>query len=354
MRKTVEKSYMGQIEIKEPVPVFDESGRPANFGWSKAPCFLCDQNYLSASRFSISEGDRYILISPTHLVLLEILDDGYLGYNFVTIVSYKERNKEKNCSSQTFVTPFSMGSFSLPWDSETDSVRLNEKKILLNFANTENGVKIIKADVPKFHRGQSLRGAVVLTPPEGAESLVTNMPWRGESKAFSCLRRSPWYSAEGVIQFGTKEIVFTQGNGWGIFDWSRGIRPRSDLRFWATGCGKAEGHQFGFSVGYSSADSSTGTENAIFIDGKIHKLHQVSFYIPSAKLEPWHFTSNDNRFEMEFKPVQERDESHQMFFHSMKRRQIFGYFNGKVVLDDNSEFKFEDIAGMAERRQSRL
>jgi hypothetical protein len=303
-----------------------------------------------APRRSISEGDRYVLVSPTHLVLFEILDDGYLGFRFISVVSLKD----KKCTAQTSVTHFSLGCFDLPGNSESGSIRFRDKNALLNFACMEGGVKIIKADFPNFGQNQSLRGEVVLTPPPEAESLVTHMPWRGGKNAFAYSRRSPWYFAEGVIQFGAAELIFTRGNGWGIFDWARGVRPRSDLHFWASGCGQTEGHQAGFSVGYNSADSSLGTENAFFLNGKIHKLDQVSFHIPSGRLEPWRFTSNDERLEMTFLPQQEHDENHQMFFYSFKRRQLFGSFSGKVILDDGSEFKFQDIAGMAERQKSRL
>jgi uncharacterized Zn-binding protein involved in type VI secretion len=228
------------------------------------------------------------------------------------------------------------------------------KKAMLNFANMEGGVRIVKVDIPKIGHHQSLRGEVVLTPPPEAESLFTHMPWHGKGNAFSCPRRSSCYFAEGVIQFGGTELIFTRGNGWGIFDWRREVRPRSDLRFWASGCGQAGERQAGFSVGYNSADSGFGTENAFFLDGKIHKLDKVSFHIPSGRLVPWRFTSNDNRLEMTFLPRQERDENHQMFLYSLKRRQLYGSFSGRVILDDGSEFGFEDIAGMTERRKSNL
>jgi len=157
-----------------------------------------------------------------------------------------------------------------------------------------------------------------------------------------------------VIQLGRSELIFTRGYGWGIFDWTRGVRPRRDLRFWAAACGQSGGRQVGFSVGHNSADSSQGTENAFFVDGKLHKLDQVTFHIPSDRLVPWRFTSNDGRLEMTFSPQQERDENHQVFFYSLKRRQLFGSFSGRAILDDGSECEFANVTGFAERRKSRL
>jgi hypothetical protein len=181
------------------------------------------------------------------------------------------------------------------------------------------------------------------------------MPWRREKNAFRYSRRSPWYIAEGVIQFGTQELIFTRGNAWGIFDWNRGVRPRSDIRYWAAGCGLSGGRQVGFSVGYDTADSGQGTENAFFVDGKLHKLDQVTFQIsPANWLIPWHFTSNDNRLEMDFMPNQERVERNSFIFHSLKCRQICGSFSGRVLLDDLSVFEFQNITGFAERRKTQF
>ena len=345
-----EAELPGQTEITSPLPVMDDLGRPQNFGWSKLLLQKYNHDLLRAPRRSIGECDRYVLLSPSHMVVFEVLDNGYLGYLHMSVVSLKDKKR----STQSFFTPFSLGCFNLPKDSDSGTFRFRQKKTLLDFVAMEKGTRIIKADIPKFGRHRSLRGEVVLTPPEDAESLITNMPWRGKGDAFLFSRRSPWYSAEGVIQFGHTEIVFTRGNAWGIFDWNRGVRPSSDLRFWAAGCGQVSGHQAAFNVGYNSADSTLGTENAFFIDGRLHKLDQVTFHVPQGHHVPWRFTSNDNRLEMTFTPNQERDESRQMFLYSLKRRQLYGSFTGKAVLDSGEIFEFSCLSGMAERCKSRL
>lgn len=331
--------------------VLDEAGKPGNFGWARSPLFNYDPSKIRSSRRFVSESDRYILISPSHLIIMEIMDHGYLGYAGISVVSLKDKKR----STQYYRVPLSMGSLGLSPQAETGSARFRQKKSMLDFAAMESGARIIRADIPKFGHHRVLRGEIVLTPAPGAESIVTNMPWRREKNAFRFSRRSPWYTAEGVIQFGAAELFFTQGRGWGIFDWSREIRPGQDLRYWAAAAGVSKGQSVGFSVGYGTADSSEGTENAFFLNGKLHKLDQVSFHIsPADWLEPWRFTSNDNRLEMAFRPHQERFENHGFFFHSLKRRQVCGSFTGQVILDDGSTFDFQNITGLAERRSSRF
>ena len=116
-----------------------------------------------------------------------------------------------------------------------------------------------------------------------------------------------------------------------------------------------DGRQLSFCVGYSLADFSHGTENGFFVDGKLHKLDQVTFHIPMTDwLSPWRFTSNDNRLEMKFYPHQERQERSRLFFHSSTRRQVCGFFSGKVQLDDGSVIEFQGLTGFAERKKMRF
>ena len=342
---------MGQNEITEQVPALDEIGNPQNFGWARFPCFSYNPSLVNAPRRLVSESDRYVFFSNTYFIILEIMDNGYLGYAGMSVVSLRDKKR----STQSWTIPFSLGCFELPGDCNTSHIKIQKKKYLFNLAIIDEGMRLIKIDIPHFGHYRSLRGELILTPPSGAQSLATHIPWREKKQAFRCSCRSPWYAVEGVILFGSQELFFNRGSSWCIYEWNRSVRPRVDVRFWAAGCGQSNGRQVGISVGYDSADSTLGTENAFFLDGIIHKLDQVTFQVsPSNWLLPWRFTSNDNRLEMIFTPHQERIESLQMFFHSLKRRQVCGFFSGKVILDDGAEFEFHNITGFAERRKTRL
>jgi hypothetical protein len=340
---------MPQIEISAPLSVLDDSGRPVNFGWARSPVFNYKTPQLRTPARRTTASDRYIVFSPTHMLTMQVLDDGYLGYVGVSVISLKDKKR----STQYYRFPFSLGSLNLPDSSEKGSVRIQRKKFFLEFTVMDGGIRIIRLDFPKFGHRHYLRGELVLTPLPGAESLVTHMPWARQKNTFLLTRISPCFYTEGVIQFGITEIIFSQGKGWGILDWNRGSRPRSDVRWWASACGYAGDDRAGFSVGYSGADSSLGTENAFFLNGKIHKLDQVTFHLaPADWMEPWRFSGNDNRLEMTFVPFQERVERNRMLFHSLNRRQVFGTFSGKVILDGGAPFLFHDLTGVAERRKS--
>lgn len=343
---------MAQNEFISEIPVLDETGSPGMFGWARKPLLQYNPLPISGpSRAPYTESDRYIIFSATHLIVFEIVDSGYLGHTGISVVSLKDRRR----STQMFDHLFTLGSFGLPQSSREGSVSVREKNLLLDFILMKSGARIIKVDIPHFGQRRSLRGEVVLYAPDNAESIVTLSPWRRERNAYRCFRCSPWFITEGVMQFGTSELHFTRDNAWGIFDWIRELRPRQDIRYWAAACGVASGRLAAFNVGYGSADTSCGTENAFFLDGIIHKLEQVTFHIPPTNwLEEWKFTSNDKRLEMTFTPNQERNEQKHLFPYSWRRRQVCGMFSGRVILDDGAEFSFWNLTGFAERVKTRF
>ena len=353
---------MYQKEITRPLSILGDDGLPQNFGWSRQPVLYYEPTMITSPVYRITGSDRYIVHSPTHLIVFEIRDNAWLGYMCISVISLRDRKR----STQSYTTFLPMGSYEMPSTSSAANgksavSRWRRKKTHIDFINMEAGVKIIKVEVPNFGRHRSLRGELVLMEPEytrpelRAQSLVTSQPWKNEKRAFQITRCSPWYTVEGVIQFGSSEIIFTRGNGWGIFDWYRAVRPKADICYWASACGMNDGKLLSFCVGYCWADFSYGTENAFFVDGIIHKLDQITFHIPLSNwLSPWRFTSNDNRLEMAFSPHQERTDRRRLFFHNSTRRQVCGYFSGKVLLDDETQIEFNGLTGFAERSKTRL
>jgi hypothetical protein len=350
---------------KEPglPPALDSMGVLRYSGWARGALFDYNQPFMGGpNRMRITSSDRYIIFSATHMIVFEVLDSGFLGRIGISIISFKDRRR----STQVVDNLFSLGRYEMPGTSTSGSVRIREKNAALDFIIMKEGVRIIKVDFKHFGHHRHLRGEVVLSPytpapgpgikkaQSGPESLVTLSAWRNEKKSHRYFCCSPWYITEGVMQFGTAEIFFTQDNAWGIFDWIREARPRRDIHYWACACGIADGKLTGFSLGYGSVDASAGSENAFFVNGRIHKLDQVMFHIPPAEwLEEWSFSSNDGRLQMHFSPSQERHEHRRILIYSIRRRQVFGTFSGRVILDDGSELAFWNISGFAERRKTK-
>ena len=342
---------MDTTEINDYISLLNEEGRPKQSGWARFPFFLYNPAHIHASRRRVAEIDRFIVYSPTHIVTVEVQNAGYLGCAYVSVVSLKEKKPVAfHCE-----TLFPQINMLMPMNSKDGKVRFHTRKAHIEIVPIQDA-KLIKADIPLFDKRRSLRCCLVIYPLPKAQSFVSATTWRRESTVFRLSCTTPSLITEGVVQLGTTEIGFTRNNAWSIFNWVRAVRPRQDMRFWATASGAAsDGTVIGFSIGYSSADTTFVTENAFFFGGVIHKLDQVTFQIsPSAWLLPWRFTSSDKRLEMIFTPQQEHSNSRQYFFHAMRRRQLYGFFSGTVILDGGAVCEFHSITGFAERQITRL
>ena len=85
-----------------------------------------------------------------------------------------------------------------------------------------------------------------------------------------------------------------------------------------------------------------------------HKLNQVEFIIDRESfLKPWKFKSNDNRFEMDFQPILDRSGIVNLVIFKSVQHQVFGYFSGKVILDNGVVYEITNLLGFAEEVQNR-
>ena len=162
---------MDQKEITGKVPALDEMGNPLNFGWARSPNFIYDPRLINAPRRIVSESERYIFFSNSHFIILEVMDNGYLGYIGMSVISMKDKKR----STQSWTFPFSLGNFELPADSDTGQIKIHKKKYSLNFAVLEEGMRLLKIDIPRYGRYRSLRGELVLTPPPAAQKRTSTL-----------------------------------------------------------------------------------------------------------------------------------------------------------------------------------
>ncbi|MDR3300919.1 MAG: DUF2804 domain-containing protein [Spirochaetaceae bacterium] len=341
---------MNQIEIAETRAILDNRGVPTNLGWARDPHFVYNAASVWTPQRWISSSDKYIIFSKSFMFIFEIYDGGFLGFINVTAVSLID----KHIASRTIPIPFPLGDLNLPTTSEAGSIRWHHEKTILDFIVMDQGSKIIKIEIPQVGHNRNLRGEVVLIKPPDAQGLYTNSLHQGENRCFQFSHCSPWWSVEGVMQYENIEMPFKKGRAWGIFYWNRIVRPKKDVHYWAAGCGLVNTREVNFSIGYGTADSSCGTENAFFVNGKLHKLELVTFQLsPLGWLQPWKFTSNDFRLEMAFYPIQQYTRKNYIFNQLYKVQQVYGFFSGSITLDDGSRLQFERITGLVEKRKTK-
>jgi hypothetical protein len=161
--------------------------------------------------------------------------------------------------------------------------------------------------------------------------------------------------AKGSVSYNNTVYEFEPTDSMGSLDWGRGVWTYKNTWYWGSmSIFLEDGNTFGFNIGYGFGDTSAASENIVFYNGIGHKLSQVDFGIPTSGgkddfMSPWHFTSDDGRFDMIFNPVIDRHAHTNIGIIETNQHQVFGKYSGKVILDDGKEIEITDKLGFAEK-----
>jgi hypothetical protein len=158
---------------------------------------------------------------------------------------------------------------------------------------------------------------------------------------------------KGDINLKSTENIFT------TLDWGRGVWAYSDTWYWSSATGIINGSKLGFNLGYGFSDRSPATENCIFYNDKIHKLNKVEFIIPNdekdlcEKDKPWIIKSDNDRINLKFWPQVNRQSKFNYLIIKSDQNQVFGVFEGEVILDHGQKISFKNLHGFAEKVSNR-
>ncbi|MFK5884108.1 MAG: DUF2804 domain-containing protein [Candidatus Izemoplasma sp.] len=334
-----------QNEIKNIQPLLNEKGHLANPGFAKKMYWDYKRKDIKASKFKIKEWDYYLINNDDFGIAFTVADNSYLGFVSVTVLDFK------NKSYETFsnIKLFTLGKFNMPESTLEGNVVFKDKKVSLEFIKDHDN-RIISCEIEIFKDGKSLKCNIVLTN-EPDESMVIATPFSKNKKAFYYNQKINCMRADGTVYLGEELIVFN--DAYAVLDWGRGVWTYDNTWFWGTASGKINDKQFGFNIGYGFGDLSNATENMIFYDGKSHKFDQVEFIIPKKDkkydlLKEWDIVSNDKRFNLTFTPFLDRIDKISLILIVSDQHQVFGKFNGYVVLDDGTKLQVKDLLGSAE------
>lgn len=340
---------MEQREIIEPIDLLNEFGELNAPGFSRHLVQKYDRKKIKAPKFKIKEWDYYIIHNGEYGIALTIADNSYMSLVSASFFDFGEHPFEKTVSS---MKPFSNGKINMPSSSENGDIHYQDKNVKMDFYN-DGKKRHLVCDYINFD-GEKRLGCDIVLSNMMDESMVIATPFKENKKAFYYNQKINCMDAVGTIKYGKTVVELKKGEAYGTLDWGRGVWTYENTWYWGSMSTVIDGHRFGFNIGYGFGDTSAATENMLFVDGKAHKLDQVTFNIPLKDgkddfLSPWTFTSNDGRFEMNFTPILDRIAYTSALIILSDQHQIFGKFNGKVILDDGRSLEVKDKLGFAEK-----
>lgn len=325
------------------------NGELREAGYSKRMLLEYDRKDIKACPVRIKEWDYYLITNGRYALALTIADNSYMGLDSVSLLDFGESPWEQTTSPMQF---FTFGKKNFPSVSDSGNVYSSGKKHRISFEIID-GKRVLDFHMDNFRDGKPIEGHVELDMLDD-ESMVIATPYKEDKKAFYYNQKINCMPASGKVTFDGKEYLFDKSDSFGVLDWGRGVWTYKNTWYWGSASGLVDGERFGFNIGYGFGDTSAASENMLFYKGKAHKLSNVTFNIPLIDgkedyMSTWTFTSDDGRFEMDFKPIIDRAAKTDFKVLCSDQHQVFGRFSGKAVLDDGTVIELKDFFGFAEK-----
>ena len=349
----------GQVRIVDPGPLLDETGMLADPGYATSLLLEYDRSRIAANRLRVKEWDYYLVNDGDYALALTIGDMGYAALVSASLLDFEAGTHV----TQSTMGALPLGRLGLPRTSASGVTCYSDKRVKMSF-EVAGGKRLLSVEFSGFKDGEPLSAEVVLDE-EPRDSMVIATPWAEDDSAFYYNQKIVGMRAIGRVSIGDLAHEFLPGHAFGLLDWGRGVWTRDNTWFWSAAQGMQDGHVFGFNLGYGFGDTAAASENMLFVDGVAHKLGRVDFGIPTRDataskvgerfllLRPWRFADDEGRLRLTFMPDIDRSDFMDFKVVVSDQHQVFGLFDGWVVLDDGTRFEVRGLRGFAEAVHNR-
>ena len=330
--------------------LLDGAGSLSMAGYSNEMVRLYRKRDVKASPLRLKEWDYYYIGDAKKGIALTIADNGYMALCSVTLLDFEAKTHE----DKMLIKPFSLGKLHLPETSLKGISIFKQGKNYLRFEAHEDGKRTIKGHLTKFGKGKGmLEIDIALMEKTDGKSLVIATPFEKEAH-FYYNQKINLLAATGGYRLDGEETSL-EGT-YGVLDWGRGVWTYKNTWYWSSLSAMADGHLFGWNLGYGFGDTSKASENILYIDSEIHKLGEVVFDIPKDEkgkddfLSGWRIEGSG--LKATFKPVLNRHSDTNLLLLRSNQNQVFGLFSGSFDAD-GTHFEFRDVPGFAEKVYNR-
>jgi hypothetical protein len=287
---------------------------------------------------------QYVAVVSEEIVAAAAIADlGYVGMAFA--LAWDRRNK-RWYETQS-LAPLAMGIMSqggpaqgvLRWSDSSGAIVMERgpdgRSVVAN-VDTPAGDLMLDFKLPAAGKGPEPLSVVSRLFPHGLN--VTH--------------KEAGVDVRATVSLSRKNVALDPERTLALFDWSEGVPPYRIAWKWAMGAGRAVNGAriaFNFCVGYNDRDE---TENAVWIDGKVHRVGRVKFTVPE-KEGVWRVYSADGTLDLSFEPEAERSAADNFIVVVSKYRQPVGKYRGRLPAADGNPLEIEEASGVAEDHVAR-
>ena len=342
---------MKEHEVKEKVELLTNNGTLTEEGWARHPLFNYDREKIKASKLRIKEWDYYTILNKEkeYALCLTFSDLGFGSLYAAGFVDYK-RSKAVQQDFMRFFTLHKTGLKSSSLD-ESYLTCSNEDKFTFTFITKGERIFItLSAPTLTLPDGSvGVHADITLERKVSKESINIATSWKENRRAFYLNEKVAGMKASGTISFANRIDNLEEDNATGILDWGRGRWTRSNRWYWASASGFSEdGIPIALNLGYGFSDRTPASENAFFLGDKLHKIGLCTFTMPKDLNDKWIMRDEEGKLDLTFTPSAPRCSKTNLLLIVSEQKQIFGYFDGTVTLEDGTIFKINHLMGFAE------
>lgn len=323
--------------------LLNESGVPNQVGYNVKP--VIETNRECARPLTLKEWDFYQITDKNYTLQVTFGHVSYAGAINACLFNYGGERCEL-----TLPLIFPLGSLKMPPKaSDFCDLKKHTKNYKMDISVRE-GKRLINIETTHKVYGEC-RAEIALTYPADDEGILVVTPFEKERQFYHnykqcCMR------ADGEINIGKKSVKFSGDDAFSLIDWGRGVLPYRHKWWWGNGSHNLDGARFGFNIG-KFGNTQNATENAVFYNGKAHKLEEITCKMTGGYMDKMVFTSSDKRFEFEFTPVFDNYTELNLLIAHNRCHQVFGNFNGAAVLDDGRVLEIKDMFAFVEFAENR-
>lgn len=318
-----------QKEITKKTDILDKEGHVIQPGWARSEVFNYERDKITSSSLRIKEWDFWEVLNDEYCFIFNIFDIGYAGVAEFDFTDFK--NHETHEFSKLKL--FTRGCIGNP-----DSWKYNEPLVFekgenrMQFSREGDNI-ILEVDFLHELSGEGIKGRISLYKDPEDDAIVNLIPF-DDPKHFVYAQKINCMPANGEVRIGDRTYKVSEDKGfYGVLDWTRAVFPYKNSWKWCSANGKVNGVRFGFNLDYGFGKESS--KSMIFYNGNGHHLDKVHYEFHKDYLnKPIKITSNDDRVDLVLHPEYSAKKGVDVLILAMKGKIAYGYFTGKVVLDD--------------------
>ena len=313
-------------------------------GWTRVPLHNTDR--IGQGSYGWGRNKRWeywAVTTPTHILALTVSSIDYAAVHEVWVF---DRATQRSLGGSAFGVLG--GSVTLPGTLGAGPARATTKDLTIEIDELPTGTRLqastTQGDAP-------LSFDVIAERPVGHESLGVVVPW--STRLFQYTVKDVARPAHGTLTIDGQEFSVPAGESWAVLDHGRGRWPYSMRWNWGAASGVCDGRVLGLQIGGKWTDGTGSTENALLVDGRLHKVSEELTWEYDVEdwLAPWRI--HGELAELTFTPFYDRVATTNMLVLSSNTHQCFGHYTGWVALHDGGRIRVDGLLGWAEAVRNR-